>query len=139
MRTGARLLFVGVALLLAGCLNGPMYWTRVNATPQQFLADHHPCFDSALIGHGSEKAYKACMVQKGWIRTQGGGAEPPDVPYFRGPEDDEESRPGLGRRIRWPTRASDGVSDWIETGQHRSAQHASAAATLFRWGRPSPF
>jgi hypothetical protein len=84
------------SLALAGCLNGPMYWTRVNATPQQFLADHHPCFDSALIGHGvgSEKAYKACMVQKGWIRTQGGGAEPPDVPYFRGPEDDEEFTPG---------------------------------------------
>jgi hypothetical protein len=79
-------------LLLAGCASGPHYWTKTGATPESFAADHGPCFKDATIGYGvgSEKAYKACMLQKGWARIQGSANAPPDVPHFRGPEDDDD-------------------------------------------------
>jgi hypothetical protein len=85
-------LAVIASLLLVGCASGPFYWTRSNATPESFLADHAPCFKTATVGYGvgSEKAYKACMLSKGWTRIQGRGGEFPDVPYFRGPEGDDE-------------------------------------------------
>lgn len=85
--------------LLAGCANGPWYWTRPDATDALFLADHEPCFKAAYIGYGagSEAAYKGCMVSKGWTRVQGTGSQPPSVPYFRGPEGDDEFRSsGMG-------------------------------------------
>jgi hypothetical protein len=80
------------ALLLAGCASGPHYWTKPDATSESFLADHTPCFKDATIGYGigSEKAYKACMLQKGWTRIQGYSNEPPKQPHFRGPEGDDE-------------------------------------------------
>jgi hypothetical protein len=86
-------------LLLAGCGSGPYYWTKPGATPESFATDHGPCFKDATIGYGvgSEKAYKACMLQKGWTRIQGYANAPPSVPHFRGPEDDDEftvSSPG---------------------------------------------
>jgi len=40
------------ALLFAGCANGPIYWTRVGATEDVFLADHTPCFRAAYVGYG---------------------------------------------------------------------------------------
>jgi hypothetical protein len=79
-----------LAFLLAGCPNGSIYWTRPDATPETFVADHKPCFEAATVGYGvgSEKAYKPS--QKGWTRIQGTGSQPPGVPYFRGPEGDDE-------------------------------------------------
>jgi hypothetical protein len=49
-----------LAFLLAGCPNGSIYWTRPDATPETFVADHKPCFEAATVGYGvgSEKAYK---------------------------------------------------------------------------------
>jgi hypothetical protein len=80
------------ALVLAGCASGPHYWTKPGATSESFLTDPTPCFKDATIGYGigSEKAYKACMLQKGWTRIQGYANEPPKQPHFRGPEGDDE-------------------------------------------------
>ena len=60
--------------------------------PESFAADHGPCFKDATIGYGvgSEKAYKACVLQKAWTRIQGTASAPPTEPHFRGPEDDED-------------------------------------------------
>jgi hypothetical protein len=79
-------------LALGGCANGPIYWTRPGATPDTFLADHKPCFQTTTMGYGvgSERAYKACMRSKGWTRVQGTGSEFPKEPHFRGPEGDDE-------------------------------------------------
>jgi hypothetical protein len=84
--------FLIVTLLLAGCTNGPFYWTRAGATPDAFNTDHAECVKGAAIGYGigSEKTYKACMSQRGWTRIQGRGSQPPDVPHFRGIEGDDE-------------------------------------------------
>jgi hypothetical protein len=74
--------FIALGLfLLAGCASGPHYWTKPGATSESFLADHTPCFKDATIGYGvgSEKAYKACMTQKGWTRIQVRGSQPPDA------------------------------------------------------------
>ena len=85
------ILALGICFL-AGCASGPHYWTKPSATNESFLADHTPCFKDATIGYGvgSEKAYKACMYQKGWTRVQGLNSEPPKGPHFRGPEGDDE-------------------------------------------------
>src|SRR5215813_1635635 len=85
------ILTLGICFL-AGCASGPHYWTKPGATNESFLADHGPCFKDATIGYGvgSEKAYKACMLQKGWARIQGSANAPPSVPHFRGPEDDDD-------------------------------------------------
>ena len=79
-------------LCVAGCASGPHYWTKPGATSEMFLADHTPCFKDATIGYGvgSEKVYKACMLQKGWTRIQGINNQPPKEPHFRGPEGDDE-------------------------------------------------
>lgn len=81
-----------VSIALVGCANGAFYWTKGDATPDSFLADHKPCFQSSTIayGIGSERTYKACMRSKGWTRIRGTGSQPPSVPYFRGPEGDDE-------------------------------------------------
>jgi hypothetical protein len=80
-------LAVIASLLLVGCASGPFYWTRSNATPESFLADHAPCFKTATVGYrvGSEKAYKACMLSKGWTRIQGRGGRVPRCPIFPRP------------------------------------------------------
>ena len=77
-------------VLLMGCASGPWYWTRANATDAAFEAEHLDCARGAMIAYnvGSEQAYKSCMRQKGWTRVQGSGTQPPDVPHFRGIEDD---------------------------------------------------
>jgi hypothetical protein len=69
------------ALLVAGCANGPIYWTRAGATEDVFLTDHTPCFKTATIGYGvgNEQAYKACMQSKSWTRISGTGSQPPKV------------------------------------------------------------
>jgi hypothetical protein len=115
---------INVALLLAGCANGSIYWTRPNATPDTFLADHKPCFETATIGYGvgSEKAYKACMFQKGWTRVQGSGSQPPSVPYFRGPEDDEEFAAASPEALRDARSSEDvGVPGSIDIGSRRAS------------------
>jgi len=80
------------SLVLAGCANGPMYWTKPGANLDVFAADHTECARGATIGYGvgSETAYKRCLVAKGWTRIQGRGTGMPDVPYFRGYEGDDE-------------------------------------------------
>jgi hypothetical protein len=81
-----------ISVILAGCASGPFFWTRADATPEAFNTDHAECAKVATIGYGvgSEKAYKACMSQKGWTRVRGRGGQPPDVPHFRGIEGDDE-------------------------------------------------
>jgi len=95
-----------VLLLLAGCGSGPHYWTKSGATPESFATDHGPCFKDATIGYGvgSEKAYKACMLQKGWTRIQGSANAPPSVPHFRGPEDDEDFKAASPEELMEKTR-----------------------------------
>jgi len=90
-----RAILLGLTVMLsmfAGCASGEIYWTRPGATEATFLSDHTPCFKTAYVGYGigNEQAYKACMRSKGWTRVQGTGSQPPDVPYFRGPEADDE-------------------------------------------------
>jgi len=94
-----------LALLLAGCANGPWYWTRAGATPELFLQDHEPCFKAASLGYGagSEYAYKGCMREKGWGRVQGSGSQYPTVPHFRGPEDDDEFTERYNQNFRAQT------------------------------------
>ena len=94
------------ALLFAGCANGPIYWTRVGATEDVFLADHTPCFRVAYVGYGvgNEQAYKACMQSKGWTRISGTGSQPPKVPHFRGPEGDDDFSTIAERCDRWRAR-----------------------------------
>jgi hypothetical protein len=91
------------SVAIAGCANGPTYWTKSGATPDGFLADHKPCFQTATIGYGvgNEEVYKRCMRSKGWTRVQGTGGELPSVPYFRGPEDDDEFVLSDGDCGRW--------------------------------------
>jgi hypothetical protein len=81
-----------LAVLLAGCAYGPVYWTRYDATAEQFLADHRQCFGVATIagGFGSTAAYRSCMGQKDWIRVQARGSQPVPEPHFRGPEADDD-------------------------------------------------
>jgi hypothetical protein len=88
-------LICAAAILVAGCANGPWYWTRSNATRDVFLADHQPCFDAAYLGYGAgnEQVYKGCMRSRGWARVQGTGSQYPTVPHFRGPEGDDEFKP----------------------------------------------
>ena len=93
------------AVLVAGCVSGPWYWTRNAATPEQFESDHIECARAATIGYGvgSEQVYKNCLKQKGWTRVQGRGTQPPSVPHFRGIEDDDHfafTAPQLDQRIR---------------------------------------
>jgi hypothetical protein len=101
-RAGAVLAVVA----LTGCASGPIYWTRPGATEESFLADHEPCFKAAYVGYGvgNEQAYKACMRSKGWTRVQGRGSQPPDVPYFRGPEDDDDFMTISQRCDEWRER-----------------------------------
>ena len=98
-----------IALLLTGCASGPHYWTRPGANESAFLADRRPCFDAAYIayGAGSEAAYKGCMRSKGWMRVQGNGSQYPTVPHFRGPEGDDEFKPGDQTWFRSQGRAVD--------------------------------
>jgi hypothetical protein len=86
-----------VLVLVSGCANGPIYWTRPGADLEAFSADHFECARGATIayGIGSEDAYKRCLKQKKWTRVQGRGTEMPDVPFFRGFEDDDQFGDGL--------------------------------------------
>ena len=88
--------------VLAGCAYGPVYWTRYDATPELFSADHRQCFDVATIatGVGSAAAYKACMGERGWIRVQAHGSQPVPEPHFQGPEHDDEFTPASSTRQR---------------------------------------
>jgi hypothetical protein len=87
--------FIISICLLTGCANGPIFWTRPDATARAFQVDHHECFDTAYLGYGTgnEQTYKACMRAKGWTRTQGTGSQYPDGVFFRGPEGDDEFTP----------------------------------------------
>jgi len=92
-----------VVFVLAGCANGPWYWTRAEATREQFNADHDTCAQAAMVGYGvgSEQVYKRCLASKGWTRVQGRGTQPLSVPHFRGIEDDDHfafSAPRLQQR-----------------------------------------
>ncbi len=106
-----RRLAILVVLLLAGCASGPHYWTKPGATPESFAADHGPCFKDATIGYGvgSEKAYKACMLQKGWTRIQGTASAPPTEPHFRGPEDDEDFKTATPEELMEKARMEQGT------------------------------
>lgn len=99
----ASLALVLALTLVTGCANGAMYWTRGDATPDMFRADHWPCFDTAYIGYGvgSEAAYKACMASKGWTRTQGTGSQYPSGVFFRGPEGDDDFTPAARAGSGW--------------------------------------
>jgi hypothetical protein len=79
-------------LALDGCAYGPVYWTRYDATPDLFLADHRQCVDVAAIAgaFGAAAAYKSCMGEKGWVRVQARGSQPVPEPHFLGPEVDED-------------------------------------------------
>lgn len=84
---------LGVAVvLLAGCASGPHYWTRQDASEPIFQSDHESCFKAAYVGYGvgNEQAYKGCMRSKGWERIQGRAGQVPTIPYYRGPEGDDD-------------------------------------------------
>ena len=89
------LIVVPCLTVIPGCAYGPVYWTRYDATPDLFNADHQQCSDIATIsaGFGSAAAYKSCMGEKGWIRVQARGSQPVPEPHFQGPENDEEFAP----------------------------------------------
>src|SRR5262245_30748682 len=86
----------------AGCAYGPIYWTRHDATPDLFSADHQRCFNVATIsvGFGAAAAYESCMGEKGWLRVQARGSQPVPEPHFQGPEDDAEFSPESSTRHR---------------------------------------
>jgi hypothetical protein len=98
-----RILIALTCLIIASCAHGDIYWTKAGASPDGFLNDHKPCFQTATIayGVGSEQVYKRCMRSKGWQRVQGTGSQLPSVPYFRGPEDDDEFILTEGSCERW--------------------------------------
>jgi hypothetical protein len=106
------------ALMLAGCASGPHYWTKPGATAEMFKADHDECARGAAVGYGigSERAYKACLSQKDWVRIQGRGTQPPDVPHFRGIEgDDEFARPSPETPITDLKELAGSWEGWVTT------------------------
>jgi hypothetical protein len=78
------------ALALAGC---QAYWTKPNATLEQFRGDHTACVHTVGIPMARdgdrdtlfvyEDVYKECLKSRGWQRVQS-GASPG---RFRGIED----------------------------------------------------
>ena len=83
-----------LALLLAGCANGPFFRSRPGGGSTDFQADHAECFKAATIGYGidSKKAYKACLSSKGWSRSRTGDGLPDEKHFRRGEGDDEFAR-----------------------------------------------
>jgi hypothetical protein len=97
------LVLIAGCLLVLGCANGPMFWTRPDATARTVQVDHHQCFDAAYLGYGTgnEQTYKSCIRSKGWTRTQGAGSQYPNGVFFRGPEADDGFTPAARAGYGW--------------------------------------
>ena len=80
-------LLLSVVVAVTGC---KFYWSKPGGTEADFNRDSFECVkessptpEAAKYGIASEKIYKACLRQRGWVRenvTGGSG-------YFRGIED----------------------------------------------------
>ena len=82
-----------IALLISGCSH---YWTRPQATLEQFAQDHRECIQAGavpVVNHPNlvvpnEQEFRRCLIARGWSRRE----QPvTDVPqgYFRGYEERE--------------------------------------------------
>src|SRR5262245_23543773 len=119
MTTGAtptlKRLLVGtvVSLALAGCTQH--YWTRSQATPAEFTADHHECLakNSELLtgnhdrGVPTEQAFRRCLIAKGWVRQE--LQQVPHGGYFRGYED--PAQPGAVNLSQVPVQPDTATLD----------------------------
>jgi hypothetical protein len=87
-RAASRLVvLLSVVVALTGC---KFYWNKPGGTAEVFNRDSYECAressptpEAAKYGIPSEKIYKACMRQRGWVRENGSGGEG----FFRGIED----------------------------------------------------
>lgn len=75
------------AVALAGCAR--YYWSRSEATIEQFDADNTACAREASANpteavHGmvNEKVYRACLESRKWVRTK--EFDPPPPGSYRG-------------------------------------------------------
>ncbi len=80
-------LLLSVVATLTGC---KFYWSKPGGTAADFNRDSLECIressptpEAAKYGIPSEKIYKACLRQRGWVRENGPGGEG----FFRGIED----------------------------------------------------
>ena len=80
-------LLVSIVTVLSGC---KFYWSKPGGTSDDFNRDSYECVkessptpEAARYGVPSEKIYKACLRQRGWLRENGPGG----TGYFRGIED----------------------------------------------------
>jgi len=81
------ILLLWVVTALTGC---KFYWSKPGGTEADFNRDSLECVkessptpEAAKYGIASEKIYKACLRQRGWVRENGPGG----AGYFRGIED----------------------------------------------------
>ena len=80
-------LLLSVVVAVTGC---KFYWSKPGGTEADFNRDSLECVkessptpEAAKYGIASEKIYKACLRQRGWVRENGPGG----TGYFRGIED----------------------------------------------------
>jgi hypothetical protein len=80
-------LLLSIVTALTGC---KFYWSRPGGTLDDFNRDSYACVkessptpEAARYGVPSEKIYKACLRQRGWVRENGPGG----AGFFRGIED----------------------------------------------------
>ncbi len=80
-------LLLSLVATLSGC---KFYWSKPGGTAEDFNRDSLECAkessptpEAAKYGIASEKIYKACLRQRGWVRENGPGGDG----FFRGIED----------------------------------------------------
>ena len=82
-----------VAVTLAGGLGGCVryYWSKPNATAEDFNRDNQQCIGESSpttatlkTGVFVEQLYRSCLSAKGWVRDK--QYDPPPPGYYRGVE-----------------------------------------------------
>jgi len=88
-RAAWRLAIVlGLLGSLTGC--GRYYWSKPNATAEQFDRESRECAreaspaSTAALGVVDETRYRACLLARGWVRDK--QTEPVPMGWYRGIE-----------------------------------------------------
>ena len=87
---GAAIVVVTLAGGLGGCVR--YYWSKPNATAEDFNRDNQQCIGESSpttptlkTGVFVEKLYRSCLTAKGWVRDK--QYDPPPPGYYRGLEE----------------------------------------------------
>jgi hypothetical protein len=92
-RLRLALLVVLAAFASSGCSH---YWTRPQATLEEFAGDHRDCIqagatpvvNSPNLVVPNEQEFRRCLIARGWIRREASAADVPPS-YYRGYEERE--------------------------------------------------